>query len=100
MFKRKRTRQIEDFGVALARDFAVRCPLGEVRQDTRKTVQLARAVDDVCNRAAAYQRERELGMYGKAALGTSFKLELKALGYPEELIDDLTRQMLLTMSGK
>jgi hypothetical protein len=32
--------------------------------------------------------------------GTSFKFELKSAGYPDDLIDDLTRQLLLVMSAK
>jgi hypothetical protein len=33
-------------------------------------------------------------------MGTSFKFELKSAGYPEEFIDDFTRQLLLIISGK
>jgi hypothetical protein len=100
MFNRKRSREIEDFAIGLARDFAGRCPRGESQKIVPKTAQLARAIDDACNRAAAYQRERRLGIYGKAKFGTSFKLELKEMGYPEEFVETLTRQLLLTMSGK
>lgn len=95
----KRSREIDDFAIALARDFAVRCP-PEKDGEVAEAARLARAVDDVCNRAAAYQREKGLGMYGRAKLGTSFKLELKQIGYPEQFVDTLTRQLLFTMSGK
>ena len=100
MFNRQRSREIEDFATALARDFSNRVPPGAGRDDMGQTAQLARAIDDTCNRAAAYQRQRRLGLYGKAKFGTSFKLELKQIGYPDEFVDDLTRQLLLTMSGK
>lgn len=95
----KRSRDIDDFAIALARDFAGRCPPSE-GGETGKAAQVARAIDDVCNRAAAYQREKRLGMYARAKLGTSFKLELKQIGYPAEFVDTLTRQLLFTMSGK
>lgn len=100
MFDRKRSREIEDFAIGLARDFAGRCPPGESQDAAPKAAQLARAIDDACNRAAAYQRERRLGMYARAKFGTSFKLELREKGYSEDFVDTLTRQLLLTMSGK
>ncbi len=96
----KRSRDIDDFAIALAREFAGRCPPGEGQDEARKPAQVARVIDDVCNRAAAYQREKRLGMYGRAKLGTSFKLEMKQIGYPEEFVDTLTRQLLFSMSGK
>ncbi len=100
MFNRQRSREIDDFGIGLAREFASRCPPEERRDKPGQTAKLARAIDDTCNRAAAYRRERELGMYGKAKLGTSFKLELKQLGFEDEFVDELTGLLLLTMSGK
>jgi len=99
MFNRKRSREIEEFAVALARDIAGRCPPGEAHQGEHISMALARAIDDVCQRATAYQRERQLGMYGKAKLGTAFKLELKQAGYPEEFVDSLTHQLLIKMSS-
>jgi hypothetical protein len=61
---------------------------------------LARAIDDVCRRAAEFRREQGLWMYGKAKLGTAFKLELQQAGYPTPLVDSVTRQLLLKMSGE
>jgi hypothetical protein len=98
MFNWKRSREIEAFAVALARGFAGRFPPEESPEP--KTARLAGAIDDACNRAAAYQREHRLGIYGKAKFGTCFKFELKQKGYPEEFIETFTRQLLLTMSGK
>lgn len=100
MFNRKRSREIEDFGISLARDIAGRCPPSEAHEGEHISMTLARAIDDVCKRATEYQRERRLGIYGKAGLGTAFKLELKQAGYPEELVNSLTSQLLLKMSSK
>jgi hypothetical protein len=100
MFNRKRSREIEDFGIALARDIAGRCPPADAHEGDHISMRLARAIDEACARAAAYQREQRLGMYGKAKLGTAFKMELKQTGgYPEELVDNLTRQLLFKMSA-
>jgi hypothetical protein len=100
MFNSQRSREIEEFAVSLARDFAARCPLGEGPDAEPARMTLARAIDDASSRAATFQRERQLGMYGKAKLGTAFKIELKNVGYPEEFVASLTRQLLLKMSGK
>jgi hypothetical protein len=100
MFNRQRSREIEGFAVALARDFAARCPPGEAQDGEQARMRLARAIDDASSRATAFQRERQLGMYGKAKLGTAFKLELKEIGYPEEFVASLTRQLLLKMSSE
>jgi hypothetical protein len=100
MFNSKRSREIEEFAVALARDFAERCPPAERREDEQARLRLARAIDNASSRAAAFQRERQLGMYGRAKLGTAFKLELKQIGYPTEFVSSLTRELLLKMSGR
>ena len=99
MFNHRRSREIEDFAISLAREFARRCP-PEEKQGRERTELVARAIDDTCNRAAAYQREQRLWMYGRAKLGTAFKLELKQIGYSADFVNTLTTQMLLNMSGK
>jgi len=99
MFNRKRTRELENFALGLARDVASRCPPGKTHEGEHISMNLARAIDDVCKRATEYQRESRLGFYGKAKFGTAFKLELKQAGYPEDLVDTLTRQLLLKMSS-
>jgi hypothetical protein len=99
MFNRQRSKQIEDFAITLARDIVSRCPAGEAHEGERISMRLARAIDEACAQASAFQREHRLGMYGKAKLGTAFKMELKQTGFPEELVDSLTRQVLLKMSA-
>ena len=92
----KQSREVEDFAVALAREFTSRIPAGT---EPTEATRLARAVDEICNRARTFQREKKLGIYGRAKIGTSFKYELKNAGYPDELVDSLTHQVLLVMSG-
>jgi hypothetical protein len=90
------SREIEEFAVSLARDFTARVPPGS---GTGDAARIARAIDDVCNRAREFQRQKRLGIYGRAKLGTSFKFELKNSGYEDDFIDTLTHQVLLVMSG-
>lgn len=99
MFKRRQSREVDDFAINLALEFSRRCP-PERLQGRQAVVGLARAIDEICNRAADFQRARRLGIYGKAKLGTEFKLQMKEYGYPVEFVDELTGKLLIHMSGK
>jgi hypothetical protein len=99
MFNLKRSREIEDFALALARDIAARCPPAEAYEGDHISMRLARVIDEIFLRALAYQREHRLWMYGRAKLGTAFKLELTRIGYPGEFADNVTRQLLFKLSA-
>lgn len=99
MFRRLRPRELEDFATELALEFSKHCPPDKLGKDAR-AIKLARAVDDLCNRAAAFQRDKQLGLYRKAKLGTAFKLQLVGSGYTKEFVDELTYTLLIKMSGK
>lgn len=99
MFNSLRSRQIEEFAIALGRDIAARCPPDKTHEQEHLSMALARAIDEACSRAAAYQREQKLGMFGKAKFGTAFKYQLKESGYPDALVDSMTRQLLFKMSA-
>jgi len=89
---------VEEFATGLALDFARRCPVDTPLRGAR-TAAVARAIDDVCNRAAEFKRANRLGVYGKARLGTAFKLKLKESGYPQEFVDELTQTLLIRISA-
>jgi hypothetical protein len=97
MSRQAGARNAGDFAIELAQEFSRRCP-PELAQ--RSTMAVARAIDEVCNRAAEFQRSRRLGWYGKARFGTEFKTCLKEGGYVQEFIDELTTRLLISMSGK
>ena len=98
LFNRARSREIERFATELAREFAEKHPLTDVQGERNSTKKIARAIDEVCNRAAAFQKEKQLGVYGKAKFGTAFKWELKELGYGDDFIDELTRSILMRIA--
>jgi hypothetical protein len=39
-------------------------------------------------------------VYGKAKLGTAFKLQPKESGYPDEFVDELTQTLLIRISAR
>ncbi len=94
----KSGREIEQFATDLARDFAKACPAADVQGERNAVKKLASAIDATCDRAAAFHKDKKLGVYGKAKLGTTFKWELKSLGYADEFVDELTRNLLLRLS--
>ena len=96
MFKFWGSSEIDDFAEGLVREFAGKFP----PRKSFDAAPLARAIDDICGRAKAFQREKRLGVYGKARVGTAFKIALKNAGYPADFVDAFTRQLLLLMSGK
>ena len=99
MLKRTPSQEVDDFAINLAREFSKRCPQDRL-QGGQGAIGLARAIDEICNSAAEFQRSRQLGLYVKAKLGTEFKLQMKEFGYPVEFIDELTQKLLINMSGK
>ena len=98
MFKLWGSREIDDFAEGLVREFVGRFPPDKA--NAAAPAPLARAIDEACTRAQAFQREKRLGVYGKARVGTAFKFALKNAGYPDDFVDAFTRQLLLLMSGK
>jgi hypothetical protein len=97
MFKRSGSRDVTEFAIEIAREFSTRCP---PELSARSAIAVARAIDEICNRAVEYQRAARLGIYGKAKLGTEFKLQLKESGYASEFVDELTTRLLMSLSAK
>ena len=93
-----RSREIEQFAAGLARDFAKACPVSDTQGERNAVKKMAGAIDAACDHAAAFHKDKKLGIYGKAKLGTTFKWELKALGYSDEFVDELTRNLLLRLA--
>ena len=99
MFMRTRSKETAEFAINLAQEFYKNCPPDPPGKTLRVT-HIARAIDAVCNQAGDFQRMKRLGIYGRAKLGTEFKMRMKELGYPGDFIDELLRRLLMSMSGK
>ena len=94
----KRSRDIEQFATELARDFARQYPVTDAKSERNTVKKLAHAMDAAIERAVSFHKEKKLGVYGKAKLGTTFKWELKELGYGDDFVDEFTRNVLLRLS--
>jgi len=100
MFDWFRSKDVENFAIELVREFSNKCPPETLNRGAQQAKSFAAAVDDLYNRAAEFNRGKNLGVVGKARFGTAFKFQLKELGYTDELVGDLTRSLLIRMSGK
>jgi hypothetical protein len=100
MFGKPKSREVEDFATTLVQEFARRCPAGAPRDTPQRAAAMARAVDDACDKASGFRRAKGLGFLGKAKFGTAFKLQMVEQGYAEDFVDELTRRLLIAMSGR
>lgn len=87
---------VDDFALKLAAELAQRYPpdLENEKPRRRNPQRLAKAFDATFNAAIEFQREKKLGIYGKARLGNTFKWELKRLGYPDDFIELTTKSLI------
>lgn len=100
MFGWFRSKDVENFATELVDEFSRRSPPATLKDGTQHTKVLAASIDELCNRAGEFQKERKLGVYGKAKFGTTVKYRMKDLGYADEFIDELTRSLLIRISGR
>lgn len=100
MFGWFRAKDVENFATELVDEFSRRSPPQALSSGTQNTKALAASIDELCNRAREFQKTRKLGVYGKAKFGTTVKYRMKDLGYADEFIDELTRSLLIRISGR
>ncbi|HXF67795.1 MAG TPA: hypothetical protein VNK67_14005 [Burkholderiales bacterium] len=95
-------KQVDEFATALARELAQRCPppFGDDGRRGDSAKRLARALEDVFERAAGFRRLHKLGVYKKARLGNTFRWELKALGYDPKFVETVTQSLVVRISGR
>jgi hypothetical protein len=100
MFDWFRSKDVENFATELVDEFARRSPPESLKSGVQPAKVLASSIDELCNRAGEFQKGRKLGVYGKAKFGTTVKYRMKDLGYADEFIDELTRSLLIRISGR
>lgn len=100
MFSWFRAKDVEDFAIVVVDEFSRRSPPEALNSGSQQPKALAASIDELCSRARDFQRERKLGVYGKAKFGTAVKYRMKDLGYADEFIDELTRSLLIRISGR
>lgn len=102
IFKPTRSAKASAFAQSLADDIAKRYPPELDRNPTKhlSANRLTRILEDTCEKAADYQRDNRLGVFGKAKLGNAFKWALTDLGYRKEFVDIATEALIVYVSKK
>jgi len=96
-----RRREIDAFATALAQDLGRRFPpKSEERTDKGAKPQLSSITDGLYAQAVRFRQDKELGIYGKAKLGNTFRWRLKEIGYSRRFIDDVTHGLVLRLARK
>ncbi len=100
MFNRTRNKALDEFSKSLAQDLASRYEVGSEATVLNKKAKrkLGAALDDIYIKAMEFHREHNLGIYGKARLGNTFKWELKEMGYQDEFINEATKGLLVSLN--
>lgn len=102
LFRTKRSVEVERFAKSLAEDLAKRYP-PELDKNPSKHPsinRLTRILEDTSQKAAEFQQMYNLGVFGKAKLGNTFKWALTDLGYRKEFIDIATEAVIVYISKK
>ena len=96
-----KTRELEEFAVALANDLGRRFPpASEARTDPGAQNQIKIILDGLGARAVRYREQHKLGLYKKAKLANVFKWKLKELGYSAAFVDRATKQIATRLAVK
>lgn len=94
-----RRREINAFALALAQDLGRRFPpSSEARQDKQAKNQLASITDRLYAEALQFRQTKDLGVYGKAKLGNTFRWRLKEIGYSEKFVHEVTHRLVVHLA--
>ncbi|MDX1514622.1 MAG: hypothetical protein R3174_12870 [Gammaproteobacteria bacterium] len=102
MFNRQRNKEIDEFSRGLARELADQFDAARKKggKASKSEKKIGVALNKVYSRAADFQQQHGLGVYGKARLGNAFKWELREIGYDDEFIDEATKGLLVNLNRK
>jgi hypothetical protein len=86
-----------DFGNKLAEFYDQKCREIEKGPDHKQEGKRLKSISQLLLQARQFKTSRKLNAYKKAKLGNAFKWKLKDLGYDEELIGLLTKEIMLEL---
>ncbi len=98
-FKSLRSRKVSELGASLAANFIDTAPEKSARKRNKgagRDAQIQRFLAQVDREAMPLK----LGLFGRAKLANAFKWHLLENGFEPEVVDELTRMLLLRLSAK
>jgi len=89
--------EAEKFGRELAQFFVSKIPSGTENSKNKALAKRLDAVDEMYLKIEKFKQSNSLNIYKKAKLGGAFKDELIAAGYDQELVERVTKGLLLKL---
>lgn len=95
-----KSKEIQSFAVGLAEKLGKRYPASiDVNPEKRVSEnRLTRVLEETVADALAFQRNRSLGLLGKAKLGNEFRWKLKEMGYSSQFVDVATEAVTISVA--
>lgn len=91
-------KEATEFGAHLADFFIRRVPLVDSKNAQKTSMANKRAVlNEMFRQIEKFKTEHAMNFYKKAKLGNAFKWALLDAGYDSEIVDDLTKEVLLQL---
>ncbi|HMC13524.1 MAG TPA: hypothetical protein VKG67_04185 [Gallionellaceae bacterium] len=87
----------EKFGQSLAQFFIKKIPLTAENKKNKAIAKQLEAVDQMYLQIEQFKLNNSLNVYKKAKLGSAFKYALIAAGYKPELVDQVTKGLMLKL---
>ena len=95
MFRWLSTREVDELARAVAAHLIKRVPARGIKRSDRKGLEkLVRTHGSIFEQVARFAHGRSLNFYQKASFGNTFKWELKEAGYPSEVVEAWTREVV------
>lgn len=89
------TKDMDEFASSIAAELIKRVPPSSLDPATKKTVgQLKSSHHAIITRAENFARTHPLNIYKRARVGNSFRWALKEAGYPPDLVEAWTYELV------
>lgn len=95
-------KQVDEFARSLVAEIAKYYPPEPGADGARKVSQkkVASVLEESLKKAVDFKKQHKLGIYKTARLGNTFRWELKELGYGEQFVEALVKDLVIRMSVK
>ena len=85
----------QEFGVTLANFFIERVPVAEQGKKDQATQKKQETLQKMIQQIGIYKTNNKINLFKKAKLANAFKWKLLDANYPAELVDELTKVVLV-----
>ncbi len=96
----KSNKQYDEFALSIANEFIEKFPNDAAHSipNKKNKIKLNKTINSINMKATNYAKQVKLGVYSKARIGNKFMWALKEQGYDEKFIDEITKDLLATLS--